>query len=46
MYRNNQIYRVTVDNATGQTLAQERIAQNHARIAYDPEGLEVVDMTT
>ena len=46
VYRNNQIYRVTVDNATGQTLAQERIAWNHAKIAYDPEGLEVVDMTT
>lgn len=45
VYRNNRIYRVTVDTATGAALGEECIAQNHARIAYDPAGLELVDLT-
>ena len=45
VYRNNQIYRLTVDAQTGVTLGEEEIGRNHAKIAYDPEGLELVDRT-
>lgn len=36
-FRNNQIFRKTVEKATGKILEEELIKTNHARVMYDPE---------
>ncbi len=45
VYRNNEIYRIAVDPRTGSKITEELLRKNHARIAYDPAGLTVVDCT-
>lgn len=45
VYRNNEIYRITVDTRTGNKVSEELLRKNHAKIAYDPSGLELVDCT-
>jgi len=42
VYRNNKIFRTKIDTDTGNLIAEELIRQNHAKIAYDPEGLTLV----
>ena len=43
VYRNNEIYRITVDVKTGNRIEEELLRKNHAKIAYDPAGLELVE---
>jgi len=43
VYRNGEIYRLTVDPDTGNCVDKQLIQQNHARVAYDTAGLTVVD---
>ncbi len=45
VYRNNEIYRITIDNKTGRQIREELLRKNHAKIAYDPAGLAVMDRT-
>ncbi len=35
-YRNNQVWRKTVDKATGNTVRQQHLITSHARVLYDP----------
>lgn len=41
VYRNNVIFRNTVDVKTGKLLRREMLKQNHARVLYDTSGLPV-----
>ncbi len=43
VYRNNKIFRTKIDIDTGNQISEELIRQNHAKIAYDPERLTLID---
>lgn len=44
VYRNNEIWRHKIDVHTGQEVGVELLRKNHARLAYDPAGLTLVDL--
>lgn len=44
VYRNNKIYRRTVDVKTGNTINTELIKTNHAKVMYDTSSLEIIEM--
>ena len=43
VYRNNKICRRVTDKATGNTVREETIKTNHARVMYDTSNLEIRD---
>ena len=45
IYRNNEIWRRKIDVRTGDCVEETLLRKNHAKIAYDPAGLTVVDRT-
>ena len=44
VYRNNEIWRHKIDVHTGEEAEAVLLRRNHAKIAYDPAGLTVVDL--
>lgn len=44
VYRNNEIWRHKIDVHTGEETEAVLLRRNHAKIAYDPAGLTVVDL--
>ena len=44
VYRNNEIWRHKIDVRTGQEVEAVLLRRNHAKVAYDPSGLTVVDL--
>lgn len=36
-YRNSKIYRLVIDNATGETVGKELMRDNHSQVMYDPK---------
>ncbi len=44
VYRNNRIYRKTVDIVTGNTIEEKLIKTNHAKVMYDTSNLEIKDL--
>ena len=44
VYRNNKIYRKTIDTVTGDTIKNELIKTNHAKVMYDTSNLEIKDI--
>ncbi|MEI3579439.1 MAG: VanW family protein [Acutalibacteraceae bacterium] len=44
VYRNNEIWRHKIDVHTGREVGAELLRKNHARLAYDPAGLTLVDL--
>lgn len=44
VYRNNEIWRHKIDVHTGEGAEAVLLRRNHAKIAYDPAGLTVVDL--
>ena len=44
VYRNNEIWRHKIDVRTGQEVETVLLRRNHAKVAYDPSGLTVVDL--
>lgn len=45
VFRNGDVYRVKIDRKTGNHVAKEIIRKNHARVCYNTDNLEVIDMT-
>ena len=45
IYRNKEIWRRKIDGRTGDCVEETLLRKNHAKIAYDPTGLTVVDRT-
>lgn len=45
VYRNGKIYRRTVDPRTGNTIKDELLQTNHAKVMYSTAGLDIVDLT-
>ena len=41
VYRNNKIYRKTIDVVTGNVLEKKLIKTNHAKVMYDTQNLEI-----
>ncbi len=41
VYRNNKVFRRTIDKVTGKTIKQELIKANHARVLYDTTNLPI-----
>lgn len=39
-YRNNQVWRDTIDKVTGNIVAQEHLLSSHARVLYDPSHID------
>ena len=44
VYRNNKIYRKTIDVVTGNTIKNELIKTNHAKVMYDIQNLKIKDL--
>ena len=44
VYRNNEVWRHKIDVRTGQEVEAVLLRRNHAKVAYDPSGLTVVDL--
>ena len=44
VYRNNEVWRHKIDVRTGQKVEVVLLRRNHAKVAYDPSGLTVVDL--
>ncbi len=45
VYRNGEVYREKIDCVTGKHVVKELIRENHAKVCYDTDGLELVDLT-
>lgn len=45
VYRNGKVYREKNDRKTGKCVKKELIRTNHARVCYDTDNLELVDLT-
>ena len=43
VFRNNEIYRVTIDVRTGNKISEELLRKNHAKVAYDSSNHTLVD---
>lgn len=41
VYRKGKVYRTTIDKSTGQEIKKELIRENHAKVMYNPSGLEI-----
>ena len=41
VYREGEVWRVTVDARTGRKVAEELLRRNHARVLYDTAGLDI-----
>ena len=41
VYRNNKIYRETIDVITGNVIERQLIKTNHAKVMYDTSNLEI-----
>ena len=44
VYRNNRIYRHTIDVITGNIIEKQLVKTNHAKVMYDTSNLEIKDM--
>ena len=44
VYRNNKIWRKTIDVITGNVIAKKLIKTNHAKVMYDTTDLEIREM--
>lgn len=45
IYRNGEVYRDTIDPQTGNKLVRKLIRKNHAKVCYDTNNLDLVDLT-
>ena len=45
VYRNGKVYREKIDRETGNVVDKELIKVNHAKVCYDTNHLEIVDLT-
>lgn len=41
VYRNGKVYRKTMDSVSGKELKKELLRENHAKVMYDTEGIEI-----
>lgn len=44
VYRNGEVYRDKIDCKTGDHVEKKLIRRNHAKVCYDTDGLEIVDI--
>lgn len=44
VYRNGEIYRIIVDKSTGNVTEKKLIKTNHAKVMYNTENLEIVEL--
>lgn len=45
VYRNGEVYRQVIDRKTGEHIREELLRRNHAKVAYDTDGINTVDCT-
>lgn len=45
IYRNGKVYREEIDRTTGKCLTKKLIRVNHAKVCYDTNHLDLIDMT-